>query len=85
MVDKVLPLKIENPASGGTETDDMPVEVNPSEDYVAAKGVALRGSGSGDTVLQTALTGSSDSTITLPAEDGTVALQHSIIYNYINL
>jgi hypothetical protein len=34
-------LKIENPATGGSETDPFPTEANPSEDYVAAKGFAF--------------------------------------------
>lgn len=41
MVDKVKPLKIENPALGGTELDLFPREADPSEDYLSAKGVAL--------------------------------------------
>ena len=41
MVDKVCPLKIEQPGKG-TELDFGPTETDPSEDYVAAKGVALR-------------------------------------------
>jgi hypothetical protein len=41
MADLVKPLKIENPASGGTETDPFPVEANPSEDYLSAKGLAF--------------------------------------------
>lgn len=41
MADKIKPLKIENPSNGGTETDFLPTESNPSEDYVAAKGIAL--------------------------------------------
>lgn len=41
MADKIKPLKIENPANGGTELDFLPTESNPSEDYVAAKGIAL--------------------------------------------
>jgi hypothetical protein len=40
-VDKVKPLKIESPALGGTQTDPFPVETNPAQDYLAAKGLAL--------------------------------------------
>lgn len=40
-VDKVKPLKIENPASGGTQTDSFPTETNPAQDYLAAKGIAF--------------------------------------------
>lgn len=41
MVDKVKPLKIENPGTGGTQTDPFPVEVDPSQDFVAGKGFAF--------------------------------------------
>lgn len=40
-VDKVKPLKIESPALGGSQTDPFPQETDPSEDYLAAKGVAF--------------------------------------------
>jgi len=40
-VDKVKPLGLENPASGGTQTDPFPTELDPNEDYIAAKGVAF--------------------------------------------
>lgn len=39
--DKVKPLKMESPASGGTETDEFPTEVNDSEDYLDAKGIVF--------------------------------------------
>jgi len=41
MVDKVKPLKIENPATGGTDTDLFPTETNPVQDYLATKGLAF--------------------------------------------
>lgn len=47
-VDKVKSLKIENPATGGTNTDPYPTEVNPSQDYLATKGIAFENL---DTVL----------------------------------
>ncbi|MEO5348884.1 MAG: hypothetical protein H7836_04485 [Magnetococcus sp. YQC-3] len=40
-VDKVKHLKIENPSSGGTETDPFPTESNPTQDYSAIKGIAF--------------------------------------------
>ncbi len=43
MVDKVKPLKFESAATGGTENDDVPTAVDPSEDYVATKGIAFEG------------------------------------------
>lgn len=39
-VDKVKPLKMETP-SGGTETDSVPTATDPSEDYLATKGIAF--------------------------------------------
>lgn len=36
--DKVRPLKLENPGSGGTEDDMYPTATDPSEDYIVAKG-----------------------------------------------
>jgi hypothetical protein len=46
MVDKVKPLKIENPATGGTNTDPFPTETSPTQDYIAAKGFAFENSDS---------------------------------------
>lgn len=43
-VDKVKPLKMENTALGGTQNDPFPTEVNPSQDYIASKGVAFENS-----------------------------------------
>jgi hypothetical protein len=37
----VKPLKIEHSSSGGTEIDPFPRESDPSEDYLAGKGIAL--------------------------------------------
>lgn len=44
MADKVKPLKIENLATGGTQNDPFPVETDPSQDYLAAKGIAFENS-----------------------------------------
>jgi len=43
MVDKIKPLKLEDP-SNGTEFDMVPTETNPTEDYIASKGVAFENS-----------------------------------------
>ena len=43
MVDKVKPLKLESSATGGTEDDLFPHEADPSEDYLAAKGISFEG------------------------------------------
>lgn len=40
MVDKIKPLKIET-AIDGTESDPFPRESDPTEDYIATKGVAF--------------------------------------------
>ena len=44
MADKVKPLKIENAATGGTQTDGFPTEADPTQDYLAAKGIAFENS-----------------------------------------
>ena len=41
MVDKVKPLGLENSSLGGTENVPLPTELDPAEDYLAAKGIAL--------------------------------------------
>lgn len=41
MADKIRPLKIETPDDGTQDDMGYPTEVNPDEDYVAAKGVAF--------------------------------------------
>ena len=44
MVDKVRPLKQEHPDLGGTETDIRPKATDPTEDHLAAKGIAFENS-----------------------------------------
>lgn len=44
MVDKIRPLKIERPSAGGSEDDPFPTEADPTEDYVAAKGISFESS-----------------------------------------
>ena len=46
MVDKIKPLKIESAAGGGTETNLFPAEADPTEDYVAGKGISFENSDS---------------------------------------
>ena len=43
-MDRVRPLKIENTSTGGSSTDFLPTEVNPSQDYLDAKGMVFDGS-----------------------------------------
>ena len=40
-IDKVRPLKLEDPASGGTETDEFPTSLDPSEDHIQVAGVVF--------------------------------------------
>ena len=42
-IQMVRPLKIENPAEGGSQTDLFPTEANPVQDYAALLGVAFGG------------------------------------------
>lgn len=42
MADKVKPLGFENSALGGTENLPLPTEIDPTEDYLAAKGLAFQ-------------------------------------------
>lgn len=42
-VDKVKPLKIENLSSGSQDDNGYPTECDPSQDYLAAKGLAING------------------------------------------
>lgn len=54
MVDRVKPLKLESPASGGTETDLFSTSLNKNEDFVDCRGVAFQSDISDDeTVLST--------------------------------
>lgn len=40
-IDKVQPLKLEDSATGGSELDQFPTELNPQEDYVECAGLVL--------------------------------------------
>ena len=46
--DKVHPLKMESPGSGGTQLDDFPSALNPNEDHVNARGIMLQNDSSAD-------------------------------------
>jgi hypothetical protein len=41
MVDRVRPLKLESTATGGSQDDLLPTAVNPTQDYIVSKGLAL--------------------------------------------
>lgn len=46
--DRVRPLKLEDPATGGTQLDPFPSEADPTEDYLDTRGVTLQEGGSDD-------------------------------------
>ena len=48
MVDRVKPLKIEGPGSGGTETDHFPTSLDKNEDFVDCRGVTIQDDSSDD-------------------------------------
>lgn len=52
MVDRVRPLKLEDAAAGGTQTDPYPTSMNPNEDYLDARGVALQNASSNDSSVR---------------------------------
>jgi len=41
MVDKVKPLKLESPDTGGTQTDEYPTSLNPAQDFVELAGIVI--------------------------------------------
>lgn len=47
-VDRVKPLKLESPDSGGVETDDFPTSLDINEDFVDCRGVAIQNDTSND-------------------------------------
>lgn len=52
MVDRVKPLKIEGPGSGGTETDDFPTSLDKNEDFVDCRGVTVQDDSSDDDLVR---------------------------------
>jgi len=50
-VDRVKPLKLESPETGGVETDDFPTSLDTSEDFVDCRGVAIQNDTSDDDVV----------------------------------
>lgn len=40
-MDLVRPLKLEDPSTGGTQSNDYPTETDPTEDYLTGKGLAI--------------------------------------------
>lgn len=52
MVDRIKPLKIESPDSGGTQTDDFPTSVNKNEDFLDCRGVTVQDDSSDDDLVR---------------------------------
>lgn len=48
MADRIRPLKLESPATGGTELDEFPTAVDPSEDHIDARGFFIQNDTSDD-------------------------------------
>ena len=41
-MDRIHPLKLETPSTGGTETDNFPTSLNKNEDYIDSRGLVLQ-------------------------------------------
>ena len=52
MVDRVKPLKIESPDSGGVETDEFPTSLDKNEDFVDCRGVTIQDDSSDDDLVR---------------------------------
>ena len=50
-VDRVKPLKLESPDSGGVETDEFPTSLDVSEDFVDCRGVTIQDDTSNDDLV----------------------------------
>lgn len=51
MVDKVKPLKLESPATGGTQLDEFPTAMNPNQDHANMRGLVIQSDSSSDEVV----------------------------------
>ncbi len=67
-IDRVRVLKIETPSTGGTQTDVYPTDINPNEDAVDARGVAVQN----DTSFDDAVLISRDASDNMTFLDGVV-------------
>lgn len=47
-MDRVRPRKLESPVTGGTQLDSFDTDLNPNEDYVDVRGVAIQSDTSND-------------------------------------
>jgi hypothetical protein len=48
MVDRIRPIKVEQPETGGTETDEDFYDANPNEDHVDTRGIVIQNNTSDD-------------------------------------
>jgi hypothetical protein len=69
MVDRIKPLKIEGPGSGGTETDEFPTSMDKNEDFVDARGYCVQNDTSNDEDVRV----SRDASDNLTFQDGVVS------------
>ena len=70
-LDRVQPLKLEDPETGGTETDEFPTEVDYNEDYIDCRGITAQN----DTSNDDAVVISRDASNNLTFKDGVTALK----------
>lgn len=64
MADRVRPQKLEAPATGGTELDEWPTAVDPSEDHIDARGYFVQNDSSDDEVCHITRDASSPDNLT---------------------
>ena len=69
MSDRVQVIKWESPASGGTQTDTVPTEINPNEDGLDARSLFLQNDSSADSTVEI----SRDASNNMTFQDGVVS------------
>jgi len=79
MADRVKPLKLETPASGGTETDAFPTSLNKNEDFIDCRGVTIQNATSDDEVVKISRV---DNNMTLTAGTVIVAAKPVVVPSY---
>lgn len=63
-LDRILPLKIESPTSGGTQEDAFPTDVNHNEDYADLRGIVFQDDSSDDELVYASRDASGNMTFT---------------------
>ena len=63
-MDRVRPLKFEDPATGGTQEDEFPTSLDPNEDAVDAHGLVLQDDSSDDEQVTVTRDGSGNMVLT---------------------